>query len=414
LIIVTTARLPFSNWESPRLQDWDRLKTVQTIEKAIQSTYVFPEMRSKIVARLEQSRRSGRYDVSEPSLFAQRVTEDLQKETHDGHLYLRDDLDEYLARISPVKSEKGLATRERQEAAADNSGLTKSEVLNGNIRYLRITGFQWSPDLTPAVYRDAARFLRGGDALIIDLRANPGGNSNAADRCESELIRPNRSKPVYILVDGYTGSAAEAVAYGAQQEKSATIVGIATYGAANNNRKFAVAPRFILSVSYNRPINPITGTNWEGVGVKPDIPASPKDALATAEFNALNKLASRPNLSASDQAEYRWDLTGVETLLHPSKVDPTRLRTYAGAYGPIQVDFTSGALTLTRADRPRWPKSLTLSPLHEEGLFTVESFEGLRVRFAPKALTFLYGSEADTETFPRTNPPTQPQPAIDH
>ena len=39
-----------------------------------------------------------------------------------------------------------------------------------------------------------------------------------------------------------------------------------------------------------RAINPITGTNWEGVGIAPDIAVSAADALRAAHLDALNKI----------------------------------------------------------------------------------------------------------------------------
>jgi retinol-binding protein 3 len=42
-------------------------------------------------------------------------------------------------------------------------------------------------------------------------------------------------------------------------------------------------------VPFARAINPITHTNWEGVGVKPDIIVPANDALATAQKLLLEK-----------------------------------------------------------------------------------------------------------------------------
>jgi len=98
-------------------------------------------------------------------------------------------------------------------------------------------------------------------------------------------------------VDGHVASAAEAVSYGLQQDKLATIVGANTYGAANNNKKLPIAPQFILSVSYNRPINPVTGTNWEGVGVIPDITISGSRALAAASLPRIPTIEMVPGVT---------------------------------------------------------------------------------------------------------------------
>jgi len=43
-------------------------------------------------------------------------------------------------------------------------------------------------------------------------------------------------------------------------------------------------------VPSGRPINPITHTDWEGVGVAPDIKASAKNALDVAQITALKAL----------------------------------------------------------------------------------------------------------------------------
>jgi hypothetical protein len=40
---------------------------------------------------------------------------------------------------------------------------------------------------------------------------------------------------------------------------------------------------FMIGVPFARAINPITHTNWEGVGVKPDIVVPANDALTTAQ-----------------------------------------------------------------------------------------------------------------------------------
>jgi len=50
-----------------------------------------------------------------------------------------------------------------------------------------------------------------------------------------------------------------------------------------------IGEHFVLFVPTGRGINPITGTNWEGVGVKPDIEAPAQQALKVAYIDALNK-----------------------------------------------------------------------------------------------------------------------------
>jgi len=219
-------------------------------------------------------------------------------------------------------------------------------------------------------------------------------------------LRPlAKTKPLYILVDAHVASAAEAIAYGFQQEKLATIVGSNTYGAANNNKKLPIAPQFILSVSYNRPINPISGTNWEGVGVIPDIPAPPARTLAAAELDAYHRLGKIPGTSAERAAEFSWGAVAAEAQLHPITIAPAHLQALAGDYDTISIQYADGALHLNRSDRPKWQKNLLLTPLNADDTFQVEGSEDLRLRFTKSGLDLLHGAEDEREPFVRSTSP---------
>jgi hypothetical protein len=208
-----------------------------------------------------------------------------------------------------------------------------------------------------------AAFCTAAMPSSFDLRGNGGGDSDAADYFAKAFVDPNSGKPIYILVDGHVASAAEAVAYGVQAGKAAIVVGSTTYGAANNNKKLPIAPAFVLSVSYNRPINPITKTNWEGTGVVPDIAVPGSTALPAAELSALAELSAMPGIADTQRAEYAWARQGVEAQLHPVKLSNAKLARYAGRYGTIVIRVVNGQLRLTRTDRPRWEKNIVLVPL---------------------------------------------------
>jgi Peptidase family S41 len=110
---------------------------------------------------------------------------------HDGHLYLTNDPAQYAAMLAPPASSDGVGALHHEAAVRDHSGLTKLEILPGDIRYLRLEHFQWIPDSTSVAYDDAARFLRDGDAVIIDLRGNGGGSSDAADYFAKSFLPPD-------------------------------------------------------------------------------------------------------------------------------------------------------------------------------------------------------------------------------
>ena len=96
-----------------------------------------------------------------------------------------------------------------------------------------------------------------------------------------------------MLTSRRTGSAAEEFAYDLKNLKRATLVGETTAGAANPGGPVRLSNHFAAFISHGRAVNPITKTNWEGVGVEPDVKTSADDALKTAHVSALNNLIAK-------------------------------------------------------------------------------------------------------------------------
>jgi len=98
---------------------------------------------------------------------------------------------------------------------------------------------------------------------------------------------------LYILTSSRTFSAAEDFAYSLQQLKRAVVVGESTKGGAHPVDVLIVEGSILTQVSIGESINPITKTNWEGVGVQPDFEVPAEKALATAHLLALKGLLSK-------------------------------------------------------------------------------------------------------------------------
>src|SRR5262249_22574655 len=94
-------------------------------------------------------------------------------------------------------------------------------------------------------------------------------------------------KPVYVLTSARTFSGAEEFAYNLQSRKRATIVGETTGGGAHPGGVRPINDHFAMFVPTGRAINPVTGTNWEGTGVKPDVAVRADEALETAHALAV-------------------------------------------------------------------------------------------------------------------------------
>jgi C-terminal processing protease CtpA/Prc len=94
------------------------------------------------------------------------------------------------------------------------------------------------------------------------------------------------------LINAQTISGGEALAYELQGLHRATLIGEKTAGAANITRPCRLDDWFVMMLPVARGINPITKTNWEGVGVRPDVAVSTSAALDEALRRAAQELRS--------------------------------------------------------------------------------------------------------------------------
>jgi hypothetical protein len=261
--------------------------------------------------------------------------------------------------------------------------------------------------------------------MIIDLRGNGGGSHSAVRYLVSHFMPggalemtfmegskvPEQShtleylpagrlegRPLYVLIDGGVASAGEAFAYDVQQFKLGELVGERTAGAANNNNLLPVPPGFILSVSYGRPVHPVSNANWEGTGVEPSVAAPAAQALDVAQQLALTRLSQAADTPPEKLADYSWAGVGVAARLHPVSMPEKKLTALAGRYGRIEVTFRDGALWLSRPNRP----TSRLSLLTADGLFALERAEHLRAHLTGKTLELWQSGEPAPRVFPRS------------
>ena len=392
-----------SRAEQPALTPAQARQAATEIARLVSENYVFPEKREPIASAIRTAADAGRYDTASPGELAQRITADLRKAGQDKHLWVHWDPDAYRDLLEHKDDDSGVSAFVREAGRRTNQGYRDLEILDGNVRYVRITGFAWTSDVTARVIDEAARFLGEGDAAIIDIRGNGGGSAaavarlvsyffpaddrilmtfhdglsgeDAVTRVANDLPNPRMvGRPLYVLIDDGTGSAAEEFAYHVKQFKVGTLVGRTTAGAANNNARFPVAPGFVASVSAGRPIHPVSKTNWEGVGVPPDVETPPRAALDRAQLLALKDLAARAK--PDERSRYEWPMVAIAARLHPVTVSERDLAAYAGKYGIRTVRLEKGALVYQREGQP----AATLVPLGAD-LFGFPDGDDVRIRF---------------------------------
>ena len=337
LFVVSAATGTLAQPEQPDLtiDAATRTQVIDGILKRINESYVFPDVAKKMEQAIRQRVDNKEYDqITSAKQFAMKLTTDLQAVSNDKHLRVR-----YSHASIPERGERREPTAEereqrRRELTWMNHGFGKVERLRGNIGYLEFFNFM-DEELGADTVAAAMNFINGTDALIIDMRANGGGNPAMVALVCSYLFGPEPvhlndlywregnkteefwtkkevagkrylNKDVYVLTSKRTFSGAEEFTYNLKNLKRATIIGETTGGGAHPGGGFRISEHFGMFVPTGRAISPITKTNWEGTGVTPDIAVPADQALHVARITALKKsltTLTNPDIKAGVQDE---------------------------------------------------------------------------------------------------------------
>jgi retinol-binding protein 3 len=297
----------------------ERSKVVSAFGKEFEERYVFPDVAAKVKEALEKEKDNGRYaSITTGQELADTLTKHLQEITKDKHVRVRCSAEKIPPRKNTGPSPEDMK-RMREQMRYSNAAFVKVERLPGNLGYIRLDGFT-DAEAGKEPLLAAMTFVKNTDALILDLRYNGGGNPTMIrDLCSyffpgdkpvhlnSMFFRKDNrkeefwtnkevpgprylDKPVYVLTSAYTFSGGEECAYNFQTQKRGTIIGEATGGGAHPGGTVPVADHYMIFIPTGRAINPVTNTNWEGVGVKPDIAVTCEQALDTARELAVKTL----------------------------------------------------------------------------------------------------------------------------
>lgn len=297
-----------------------RAKVIEGSLAALAKYYVFPEVATKIGVEIRKHAAAKKYDqLTGARAFAEALTADLQAVSHDKHMRVM-----FSPELVPDRKPDGPPPPAEIERFRDqmrfwNAGYVKAERLDGNVGYLRLDAFA-PPDEAAPRAAAAMTLLAETGALIIDVRYNGGGHPAGVALLVSYLFaaddeqhindiywRPDNStkqywtavdlsgkrypkKPVYVLTSAKTFSGAEEFAYDVQNLKRATLVGEVTGGGANPGGPEKVHEHFMVNVPRGRAVSPVTKTNWEGTGVKPEVAVPADRAFDTAYLAALDKV----------------------------------------------------------------------------------------------------------------------------
>jgi hypothetical protein len=303
------------------MNDADIAGIVEHLVRLLDKHYVFPEVGARVGHLLTDQSAVGRYAAAtDAAALATLVTEDLQSVNGDKHLRLVYSADEV-----PDHEEEGAeAEAMRRHAERTAGGIARVECLDGNIGYLDLRPILFPPAIAGPAAVAAMNLLATTQALIIDLRECLGGDpgmvallcsylfteepvhlNDMVERADGRVRqswtlpyvpgpRFGPDKPVYVLTSATSFSGAEELSYDIQQLKRGTVVGERTRGGAHPREGFRVHPHLLATIPVARAVNPVTGTNWEGTGITPDVPAPADQAFPTAYQMALNARTPAP------------------------------------------------------------------------------------------------------------------------
>jgi Peptidase family S41 len=253
--------------------------------------------------RLTADLEAGFADRPEPLTAASCRAVEARAQAHARHLELHFDPQ---ATAAPDTEARGWPPAEEHRIRSRAAGIREVERLDDGTFTLALDTLDAVAVARP--YVEAAFALaHGATRLILDLRGNGGGDpatvalvaghllGGDAELLSEVVYRDRRRQwwtearpvaastpPLAVLVSSRTYSSAEALAYHLQARGRATVVGEPTRGAADHVTPVRLTAEVLGLLPEATVIDARTGANWEGVGVRPDVPCAAGDAWAAA------------------------------------------------------------------------------------------------------------------------------------
>jgi peptidase S41-like protein len=310
----------------------------------LEAFYVYPS-RARSASELLRSKAStGAYDGLRDDALATRLTDDVAGVLHDKHVRVR-----YSADVNPPEDSGNAAPTPAQLAARTKRmrdsgyGLGRVAHLPGNVGYIDLRGFPGGTDETYGVFDSLTNSVAYSDAIVLDLRRNHGGSPDSIARLLSHFLPakthlndfvgrgdgeppvakstytsdvpgPRITAPLYVLTSSETFSGGEECAYDVQSLKRGTLIGAVTGGGANPGGTRRIDDHYMIFVPDERARNPITKTNWEGTGVKPDIAVERDRALITAYGMIVDAKLRDSSLTAAQRDAFTKFRTKLDTM----------------------------------------------------------------------------------------------------
>jgi hypothetical protein len=287
----------------------------------LERDYVYPDTGKRYAAAIRAAMASGRYAPLSGDALAKALDATVNGVSPDGHLRVRPP-----EGGTPVAPPAGSGPP--RAAPVSLPPVEQPGWIAPGIAYIRFNLFP----MDAAVTAQAAKFMADhadAKAIIFDIRTHRGGGLDQMDvifpwlfdkptRLVTMATRasvdaaggspiagvptlrqvsgdpgmvarehwatPNGDKrlhdaKIFVLTSGASGSAAEHFALAMKHTGRGTLVGSATGGANHFGYGEELGGGFQAFIPVGRTYDPVTGKDWEGDGVAPDVAVAPADAL---------------------------------------------------------------------------------------------------------------------------------------
>lgn len=360
--------------------DFDRLRS--SLMEAVEAGYVEPA-RNDLIARKLEALESKPRTTDQAALDLTMALRDATGDMHFSVLHHADwferapDVSEAFSEMPREVRNAGLT--ETSEQQRENFYFRELSIRDGNVGYLRIDQM---PDISQArvTLNAAMQFLMHVDAIILDLRFNPGGIAGFTPALASyfmperglELFRRESTRdsqsyrtddqaggrlstvPLFVLISETTGSAAENLAYTLKNHGRATLVGENSGpGGAHSASLVRLSDGFVAGIPFARVIHPKTGSNWHRDGVEPDVATRPEQAAARAHVLALEQLLANADETRSSIIGRSLEQVRAELAADaPKACDEAGWLPFVGEFDIREIGIRDCQLALRRQGGP--------------------------------------------------------------
>ncbi len=342
---------------------------IDSLTMAINKNYIFPDKAKLMTDAIKLQYKNRVYaKAKDRRELSNIMNNDIRAAHKDDHFRFYYN-PEFVTQLERTMSDSDRVKQYREdlkEMQKKNFEFIKAEILPGNIGYLRWDGFVGMVDEAAPIFKSAFKLVEHTNALIIDMRYNGGGSPDMVLHTQNyffdkkagmnhifsrkDTIKrytdPSKTEfklkmPVYILTARRTFSGAEDFTYGLKFGNRATVVGDTTGGGAHPTDVFSIGLGFIANIPFARSYHEITNTDWEGTGVRPDVPFNSDQALYKAQSIIYKDLKSKAG-NERQKNDLQWQLDVVENKIKTAKqiltdsvkVSKEILLSYCGEYKP--------------------------------------------------------------------------------